>query len=122
LKLLRRATAPPPSRTHFFDDSEPVQRRVYKSLKLWSLYADVEESFGQLSTCRAVYERVLDLRIATPQIVINYAMFLEDNQYFEDAFKACVCEIRAAIPGFRHTRKASPCSNGRSCSTFGICT
>lgn len=26
--------------------SEPVQNRLYKNLKLWSMYADLEESFG----------------------------------------------------------------------------
>uniref|UniRef100_F6SBF1 Suppressor of forked domain-containing protein n=1 Tax=Ciona intestinalis TaxID=7719 RepID=F6SBF1_CIOIN len=39
-------------------------------------------------TCKAVYDKILDLRIATPQIIINYGMFLEENNYFEDAFKA----------------------------------
>lgn len=34
-----------------------------------------------------MYERILDLRIATPQIVINYAMFLEEHSYFEESFK-----------------------------------
>nr|GEV24865.1 pre-mRNA-splicing factor SYF1 [Tanacetum cinerariifolium] len=29
----------------------------------------------------------MDLRIATPQIIINYATLLEDHKYFEDAFK-----------------------------------
>ena len=37
---------------------------------------------------KAVYDRILDLRIATPQIVINYAMFLEEHKYFEESFKA----------------------------------
>lgn len=36
---------------------------------------------------RAVYERILDLRIATPQIVINYALLLEEHGRFEDSFK-----------------------------------
>lgn len=36
---------------------------------------------------KAVYDRILDLRIATPQIVINYAMFLEEHKYFEESFK-----------------------------------
>nr|XP_026690906.1 pre-mRNA-splicing factor SYF1 [Ciona intestinalis] len=52
------------------------------------VYADLEESFGTLKTCKAVYDKILDLRIATPQIIINYGMFLEENNYFEDAFKA----------------------------------
>lgn len=33
-KLMQRATAAPPRRSHYFDDSEPVQYRVYKSLKV----------------------------------------------------------------------------------------
>lgn len=36
---------------------------------------------------KAVYDRIIDLRIATPQIIINYAMFLEEHNYFEDSFK-----------------------------------
>lgn len=53
------------------------------------MYADLEESFGTFKTTRAVYDRILDLRIATPLIVLNYALFLEENNYFEDAFKVC---------------------------------
>ena len=40
-----------------------------------------------LQSCKAVYDRIIDLRIATPQIIINYGMFLEENNYFEEAFK-----------------------------------
>lgn len=87
LKLMKRATAPPARKTHYFDESESVQSRVYKSLKLWSMYADLEESFGTFATCKAVYDRIIDLKIATPQIIINYALFLEENNYFEEAFK-----------------------------------
>ncbi|KAI3420993.1 hypothetical protein GPALN_014620 [Globodera pallida] len=87
--VLRRATTPPSTRrSSYFDDSAKVQNRVFRSLKLWSLYADIEESMGSLESCKTIYERMLELRIATPQIVINYALFLEDNQYYEDAFKA----------------------------------
>lgn len=88
ITLLKRATAMPPKRAGYFDHTEPVQNRVYRSLKLWSMYADLEESFGTFHTCKAVYDRILDLRISTPQIIINYGMFLEDNNYFEEAFKA----------------------------------
>lgn len=34
-----------------------------------------------------MYDRILDLRIATPQIIINYALFLEEHTYFEESFK-----------------------------------
>merc|ERR1719481_8716 len=88
LKLLRRATAPPPRRVSYHDTGETVQMRLHKSLKLWSLYADLEESFGTFKTTKAVYDRILDLKIATPQIIINYGLFLKENNYFEEAFKA----------------------------------
>uniref|UniRef100_A0A8C4M5Z0 Pre-mRNA-splicing factor SYF1 n=1 Tax=Equus asinus asinus TaxID=83772 RepID=A0A8C4M5Z0_EQUAS len=88
LRLLRKATALPARRAEYFDASEPVQNRVYKSLKVWSMLADLEESLGTFQSTKAVYDRILDLRIATPQIVINYAMFLEEHKYFEESFKA----------------------------------
>ncbi|EYU31359.1 hypothetical protein MIMGU_mgv1a0010071mg [Erythranthe guttata] len=90
LELMRRATAEPSAevkRRVAVDGNEPVQMKVHKSLRLWTFYVDLEESLGTLDSTRAVYERILDLRIATPQIIINYAMLLEDNKYFEDAFK-----------------------------------
>ncbi|XP_051132714.1 uncharacterized protein LOC127252541 [Andrographis paniculata] len=90
LELMRRATAEPSvevKRRVAADGNEPVQMKLHKSLRLWTFYVDLEESLGSLESTRAVYERILDLRIATPQIIINYAMLLEDNKYFEDAFK-----------------------------------
>ncbi len=87
LKLLQRATAPPPRRVAYHDAGETVQMRLHKSLKVWSLYADLEESFGTFKSTKAVYDRVLDLKIATPQIVINYGLFLKEHNYFEEAFK-----------------------------------
>lgn len=88
LKVLHRATAAPAKKAGYFDQNVPVQQRVYKSLKIWSLYADLEESFGTFKTTKAVYDRIIDLKIATPQIIINYGMFLEENDYYEEAFKA----------------------------------
>uniref|UniRef100_A0A915II81 Pre-mRNA-splicing factor SYF1 n=1 Tax=Romanomermis culicivorax TaxID=13658 RepID=A0A915II81_ROMCU len=87
LKLLKRATAAPPQRTYYFDEKEPVQNRVYKSLKVWTLYADVQETLDDFDACKAVYDRIIDLKIATPQIIFNYAMFLEESNHFEEAFK-----------------------------------
>ena len=40
-----------------------------------------------LQSTKAVYNRILDLRIANPQIIINFAAFLEEHRYFEEAFK-----------------------------------
>ncbi|RXG52302.1 Pre-mRNA-splicing factor SYF1 [Armadillidium vulgare] len=88
LKLMKRATAPPPHKVAYNDETESVQKRLHKSLKLWSMFADLEESLGTFHSTKAVYDRIIDLRIATPQIIINYGMFLQENNYFEEAFKA----------------------------------
>lgn len=88
LKLMTRATAMPKRKVAYHDDNESVQMRLYKSLKLWSMYADLEESFGTFRTCKAVYDRILDLKICTPQIIINYGLFLEEHNYFEETFRA----------------------------------
>ncbi|XP_012266120.1 pre-mRNA-splicing factor syf1 homolog [Athalia rosae] len=88
LKLMHRATAMPSRKVAYHDETETVQMRLYKSLKVWSMYADLEESFGTFKTCKAVYDKIIDLKIATPQIIINYGLFLEENNYFEEAFRA----------------------------------
>ena len=47
LQLLHRATTPPPKPKQQDQDQEStVQYRVYKSLKIWTLYVDLEESIG----------------------------------------------------------------------------
>ncbi|XP_042474923.1 pre-mRNA-splicing factor SYF1 [Macadamia integrifolia] len=90
LELMKRATAEPSvevKRRVAADGNEPVQMKLHKSLRLWAFYVDLEESLGTLESTRAVYGRILDLRIATPQIIINYSLLLEEHKYFEDAFK-----------------------------------
>lgn len=64
------------------------QARLFKSLKLWSFYVDLEESLGTVESTKAVYDKILELRIANAQIIVNYAAFLEENKYFEESFKA----------------------------------
>ncbi|RVE48793.1 hypothetical protein evm_006567 [Chilo suppressalis] len=88
LKLMHKATVLPSRKVAYHDDAETVQMRLYKSLKVWSMYADLEESFGTYKSCKAVYDHIIDLKIATPQIIINYGLFLEEHNYFEEAFRA----------------------------------
>lgn len=89
IKVLKRATSLPSKKSvDYFDNQASVQMRVHKSLKLWSMFADLEESFGSFNSTKAVYDRIIELKIATPQIIINYGLFLEENKYFEEAFKA----------------------------------
>ncbi|CAI5516389.1 unnamed protein product [Closterium sp. Naga37s-1] len=104
-ELLRRATLQPSVavlRQAAAEGDERPQLRVYRSLKVWTLYVDLEESLGTLETTRAVYDRIIDLKIATPQIIINYALMLEEHKYFEDSFK--VYERGVNIFKYPHVR------------------
>jgi pre-mRNA-splicing factor SYF1 len=86
--IMAKATqAPKKSTVDYFDENLSPQQRVHKSWKLWSFYVDLVESVSSLEETRKVYERIFELRIATPQTVVNYANLLEENSYFEDSFK-----------------------------------
>jgi pre-mRNA-splicing factor SYF1 len=37
----------------------------------------LEESLGTLESASAVYDAMLELRVATPQIILNYALMLQ---------------------------------------------
>ena len=105
---MRRATAMPARRAAYHDKSEPVQNRVFRSLKVgpcmltwrrasgplrWDVfkhtYSNLVTHWSILTTqsTKAVYNRIIDLKIATPHIIINYGLFLEEQNYFEEAFK-----------------------------------
>lgn len=43
---------------------------------------------GTFATTKAVYDKILELRVATPQIILNYAAWLEEHKHFEESFKA----------------------------------
>lgn len=105
LQLMRVATSAPLGATGRRTQEEsdgPVQGRLFRSNKLWSFYCDLEESLGTTESTRAVYDQILDLRVATPQIVLNYALFLEEAKHFEDAFQAY--ERGVALFKFPHNK------------------
>lgn len=88
VEIMAKATkAPKRSTVDYFDETLSPQQRVHKSWKLWSFYVDLVESVGTLEETKKVYERIFELRIATPQTVVNYANLLEENKYFEESFK-----------------------------------
>ncbi|GAA6057939.1 hypothetical protein JCM3770_004444 [Rhodotorula araucariae] len=89
IKVMQRAAAIPKNwkSISFHDENLPPQHRLFKSLKLWSFYVDLEESIGTVETTKAVYDRIFELKIANAQVVINYANFLEENEYWEESFK-----------------------------------
>jgi len=85
--MQRAAVVPKNPKINYHDHSLAAQTRLFKSLKLWSFYVDLEESLGTVASAKAVYDKILELRIANAQIIVNYAAFLEDNEYFEESFK-----------------------------------
>lgn len=88
LDVMKRATfRPRKAKIDFHDDTLPVQTRLFKSLRLWSFYVDLQESIGTIESTKQTYDAIMDLKIANPQIIINYAQFLEENKYFEESFK-----------------------------------
>ncbi|KAF4692018.1 Pre-mRNA-splicing factor SYF1 [Perkinsus olseni] len=65
-----------------------VQAQLSRSVRLWHLAADCERFIAKnLDTTRAVYDKMIDLKVATPQTCIDYAQFEEDNKYFEKSFQ-----------------------------------
>ncbi|KAF3137674.1 pre-mRNA-splicing factor syf1 [Orbilia oligospora] len=88
MDIMAKATvAPKGSRVDYFDETLTPQQRVHKSWKLWSFYVDLVESVGTLAETKAIYEQIFELKIATPQTIVNYANLLEENKYFEESFK-----------------------------------
>ena len=67
---MQKATVPPPRKVDYHDDSETVQSRLYKSLKTWSMYADLEESFGTFKVRKVVENKIHNLNFQNPNDVI----------------------------------------------------
>eukprot|EP00371_Babesia_bovis_P000585 XP_001609232.1 XBA-binding protein 2 [Babesia bovis T2Bo] len=65
-----------------------VEQRLYRSVKLWSLCLDLEQNLGTIATARATFDLMAELKVVTPQIALNFAMYLEEHKYFEAAFSA----------------------------------
>ncbi|CCM02931.1 uncharacterized protein FIBRA_05046 [Fibroporia radiculosa] len=88
IRVMQRAAAVPKNtKVNYHEHSLSVQMRLFKSLKLWSFYVDLEESLGTVESTKAVYDKILELRIANAQVIVNYAAFLEENKYYEESFK-----------------------------------
>ncbi|GAA5889753.1 hypothetical protein JCM6882_004311 [Rhodosporidiobolus microsporus] len=90
IKVMQRASAIPKNwkTISFHDETLPPQQRLFKSLKLWSFYVDLEESIGgSVDTTKAVYDKMFELKIANAQVVVNYANWLEEGEWWEESFK-----------------------------------
>lgn len=78
----------------FNDASKSVQSRMHKSIKLWQFYIDLLESMiddtekdtDKINKIMKAYDQIIELKIATGQIILNYADFLLNYKYWEKSF------------------------------------
>ena len=63
-----------------------VSHPIY-SLKVWSLYADLEENCGKEEDIKAIYQSMIEYKIASPLTILNFAAYLEKMERYEEEFK-----------------------------------
>lgn len=73
---MHRATTMPARKVAYHDETETVQMRLYKSLKVWSMYADLEESFGTFKVCHYYIYNILVLSSFYYYILEYYLVFI----------------------------------------------
>ena len=83
LSIARRSVAHVPAAK-----STKVTRGLSRSMRLWNLLLDLEESLGTLQTTKDAYNRLLEMKAATPAHIINFTSYLTENKYFEECFTA----------------------------------
>ena len=82
LALARQAVAPNPNAS----GAGARQWNLTKSLRLWDLRLDLEESLGTVQTTKDAYNRALAMKAATVQHVLNFCAFLTEHKYYEESF------------------------------------
>jgi len=96
--------------THHYTKDLPALG-AWKSTRLWSLFADFQESVNGVSAAMEVYEAMTDLKIVTVNNILEAARNLEENKHFENAFKIyergmTLFKWPAVLPVYlRYTRK-----------------
>lgn len=68
--------------------AEGLRAQLYRNNRVWGLYLDLEESLGTVESVKAAYDRCIALKVATVAMVLNYASYLIERSYYEDAFRA----------------------------------
>ncbi|GLE08168.1 hypothetical protein PINS_up019174 [Pythium insidiosum] len=103
LEIVRRACRAPDARRlrGVSTQQQTAKDKLHRSIKLWTLRLDLEESLGDLESTRAAYDDAFDLQLITPQMVLNYAAYLEENKYFEESFRVYERGL-AVFPKFPH--------------------
>jgi pre-mRNA-splicing factor SYF1 len=66
--MQRATTLPKNTKISYHDENLSPQARLFKSLKLWSFYVDLEESLGSVESTKKVYNKIFELKIANAQV------------------------------------------------------
>lgn len=92
IDIIENALVPPnDGKTYLYKDSSTdIHLRLHKSIKLWSFYLDLLESLVEDKLQKSEIEKVcnayytmIEVKLATPLNIINFANFLEDWQFYE---------------------------------------
>ena len=72
--------------------NKPIRRRednnsLQNNIRAWSLLIDLLENQNDFENTKMAYDRVMHLKIATPGTVLNFADFLQRNNFFEESFR-----------------------------------
>ena len=87
-----------------WDDALSLARqsvaKLPRSVRVWDLRLDLEESLGGLQTTKDAYQGALETKVATVNHVLQFANFLKENKYYEESFAAY--EIGVELFAFPH--------------------
>ena len=88
LENLSRATKPiTAGHVDFFNEEYSAQERLFKSVKLWQFVLTLEKSTNSIPRVRSTFDHIIELKIATPALILDYGAFLELHSMLEESFK-----------------------------------
>ena len=88
LENLSRATKPiTTGHVDFFNEEYSAQERLFKSVKLWQFVLTLEKSTNSIPRVRSTFDHIIELKIATPALILDYGAFLESHSMLEESFK-----------------------------------
>lgn len=90
LSLARQSVAGEPKqlRNKSSDGQERQRLNLTRTLRLWDLLLDLEESLGTVQSTKDSYNRAFEIKVATVQHILNFASFLIERKYFEESLTA----------------------------------
>lgn len=68
------------------DENLSVHMKLFKSIRLWSLYLDLLENCEDFDNVCKGYEDAIELKVINGVLIINYCQYLEEKGYIEKSF------------------------------------